>query len=274
MNGAVCMVLLTIMMASQTSGTEDPVSALALWGQNLELDPRVVTEIEFFDENRGDLGEGYALRLANGVRDLVFYEARGRLRALLEGKCDSFIDVSFPDPGFAAKKNGGKTSRQARDFEKGFVRTEVVAVFETDASPEEALEIYTSPQFRMSVSSRIKRIWDEGEESCIEIDGVKILLSPTLSCNRISELNRRGVVAQHSQVVSNGGDGGYQRVFFKESLKTFVAIPEGLALHYINYTRTVDLGGVSKLVARRKIAGSQEEAINELRRRIAATGSE
>ena len=77
-------------------------------------------------------------------------------------------------------------------------------------------------------------------------------------------------LAQHSQVVSNGGDEDYQRVYFKESLKSFVAVSGGLALYYINYTRSTDIGRFGKYIARGKIEGAQEDAIEELMRRLEA----
>ena len=272
MNHTICMAFIALMTVPVASGAGDHASALVAWGSELEKDPRVAAEVQSFEREGGELGEGYAARLAEGIRGLVFSQAGERIRALLDGECEPFIDVSFPDPGFAAQKDDSKPPKTVRRFESSFVRTEVLACLETDVSPEEALGIYTSPAFRMRVSSRINRIWDEGDEGCIEIDGVKMLLSPTLSCNSITELRLDGLAAQHSQVVSNSEAGKYQRVYFKESLKVFVAIPGGLALYYINYARASDLGGLSKFVARRSIASSQEEAIQELRARLAAAG--
>jgi hypothetical protein len=116
----------------------------------------------------------------------------------------------------------------------------------------------------MEVSSRIKRIWMEGEESCIETKGLRPFLSSTLACNRIDELISPGLASQHSQVVSNPGGDDYQDVYFKESLKTFVNVPGGVVFYYINYTRAVKLGGLRKRIGRGKVKGSQEKAVREL----------
>ena len=55
-----------------------------------------------------------------------------------------------------------------------------------------------------------------------------------------------GVTAEHSQVVSNPGGEDFQTVYFKESLKVFISVPDGLALYYINYTRSAKLGSLKK----------------------------
>ena len=125
---------------------------------------------------------------------------------------------------------------------------------------------YVDPEFRMTVSSRIKHIWSEGGDSCIETKGFRPFLESTLVCNGIDEFHGGAIAAQHSQVVSNPGGDDHQDVYFKESLKTFVEIPGGIALHYINYTRTVKLGGLRKRIGRGKIAGSQEKAVDGLRK--------
>ena len=131
-------------------------------------------------------------------------------------------------------------------------------------SPEEALRIYTSAGFRMRVASRIEDIWDEGEENCVKVSGVTAVMGPMNSCSRITERHAPGIASHHSQTVANGGDEDNQLVFFKESLKTFVATPDGLVLHYINYSRTTGMGALKKKIGQGKIRGSQERAIEEL----------
>ena len=98
--------------------------------------------------------------------------------------------------------------------------------------------------------------------------GVKLLLDPIKCCDRIAALQIEDGALQHAQTVRNTGDGGYQAVYFKESLKTFVRLPDGLALHYINYTRTVSLGGIKATVARGKIEESERKAVEEIGRRL------
>ena len=100
------------------------------------------------------------------------------------------------------------------------------------------------------------------------MDGVTMVLSPIQYCNRIEECHLPGLSTQHSQTVMNDGGDDYQTVYFKESLKTFVAIPGGLALHYVNYSRSVGMGGIKKKIGRGKIRDSQQKAIDELAKAI------
>jgi hypothetical protein len=264
---------LIVLTAQSGVGEMGAAEALERWGRSIESDRRVVAEILRFEEEEGAFYDGYAERLARSIRRLVFSEAAERIDTALKENFDTMVEVSFPKPGFAAPIRDMKGKKQAREFEDSFVRTEVLVFLETKIVPDEALRIYTSPDFRMQMSSRIKRIWEEDCKSCIEIDGVKMLLDPTLSCSAITELREEGLSAQHSQVVFNSDDGDYQKVYFKESLKTFVSVPDGLVLHYVNYVRSAGLGRVSKYVARGKIADSQEEAIEELQSRLAAAES-
>ena len=94
------------------------------------------------------------------------------------------------------------------------------------------------------------------------------LLDPTMACNRIDRFFQGTVAAEHSQVVRNRGDNSYQDVFFKESLKTFVVTPGGVALHYINYSRSVRLGRLQRAIGGGRIEGSQENNARVLAERI------
>jgi hypothetical protein len=248
---------------------ENPGSLMSEWGTQLELDPRVVEQIEIYSQDKDDLGEAYASLLAPGVRRLVFAAAVGALDNLPSGPGEPHVDVSFLEAGFAAEDGKPPLDEHQREFEEGFIRTEVLAFIEAnEVTPETALRMYTSPEFRMDVSSRIKRIWEEGELSCYEVKGVAALLSPTMACNRIDEFVCSDIASEHSQVVANPGGEDYQTVYFKESLKTFIVVPGGLALHYINYTRAVKLGSIKRKFGRGKIAESEVEKIRELESRF------
>ena len=262
---------LSMPIASQgPSGGGDVRASVAAWLDSLPIDERAIDAIGLYaDEKRSEFDEGYAARLAAGIRRLIGADVERQLGRLSEGNRTPFIEVSILDPGFAStggKPGGNKT---ARDFEKSFVRIEVLAFFRNEATaPRTALGMYTDGEFRKTVSSRLKRVWNEGGEVCIEMGGVKLLLDPIKCCDRIAELQIEDSALQHAQTVRNTGDGGYQAVFFKESLKTFVRLPDGLALHYINYTRTVSLGGIKATVARGKIEESERKAVEEIGRRL------
>jgi hypothetical protein len=249
-------------------------SAAAAWADSLSFDNRAIDGIELYAmERRGEFDEGYASGLAAGIRRLIAADAERQLERLSEGIRRPFVEVSILDPGFASVGGEPPDDRTVRDFEKSFVRTEVLVFFERNTiSPGMALDVCTDEEFRKTVASRIERIWHEGEEVCTQAGGVMLLLDPLKYCDRIDELRQPGISVQHSQTVRNEGGRGYQTVFFKESLKTFVRLPDGLAFHYINYSRTIDMAGIKKRVVRGRIEGSERRAVKELGRRLVSAG--
>ena len=249
---------------------DDYASIIGEWGESLELDARVVEQVELYSQEENELGKSYPAKIAAEIRNLILGDAARGLQKPRPANGEPLIDVAFLEPGFAQDQGKEPDSKDQRKFEEGFIRIEVLAYFEVEGVvPGEALRKYSSKDLRMKTSSRIERIWEEDSLSCVEVKGVKALLSPTLACNRIDELVRPALASQHSQVVSNPGGENYQTVYFKESIKTFVAAPGGLLLHYINYTRAVKLGSIKRALGRGKIKESEEKKIRELQSRLA-----
>jgi len=231
----------------------------------MDLDPRVPAEVGRFEHDGQLLEDAYRHEVSGAVRGLLVEEATTRVTELAAGSCEPYVKADFPSAGFVTDDPRETADR----FEGGFIRTEMVACFTTSMKdPAAVMAIYTSSEFRMEAESRIERIWLEGELSCVETGGVRALLDPTLACNRIDRYAGAGIASEHSQVVRNQGEDPYQDVYFKESLKTFVRIPGGVALHYINYTRSVRLGRLKRAIGGGKIEGSQEGNARALQERI------
>jgi hypothetical protein len=250
-------------------------STVAAWIDSLPFDRRVTEGIELFArERQSKLDEGYASRLAAGIRGLIAADAERRLEQLSGGVRRPFVEVSILKPGFASAEGRAPDNATERDFEASFVRIEVVAFFEHETeTPAAALDIYTNEEFRKSVSPRIRRIWNEDNELCYEVGGVKLLVRPVEYCDRIEELEQEDISLQHAQAVRNKGEKGDQTVYFKESLKTFMRLPDGLAFHYVNYSRTADVSGIRGKLARIQIEDSEKKALEELGRRLASRRS-
>jgi hypothetical protein len=261
------MAMVALFAAGGSSQAGDTTARVAKWGDTLMLDERVTAEIVRFATDEGaQFSTDYAQSLAADIRRLVFADVAVRLDAIAAGDIEPFVEVSYPEAGFAGKDGAAPQQKSERKFEDSFVRTELIAVFrDNDAMPETALRLYTNADFRKKATSRIERIWDEDGLNCVETAGVTMLLSPMSNCSRVNELILPDLAMQHSQVVRNGGGDGYQAVYFKESVKTFVVVPGGLVLHYINYSRTIGMGGLKKSLGRKKIKGSQEDAIESFR---------
>ncbi len=251
---------------------EETVLSVERWGESLTIHERVPGQVELYaTEKKKEFDEGYASDLAEGIRQRIFADVSRQFELLLKGERSPFITVTALDPGFLTGKDSDALGKMVTKFEKSFVRTEVLAFFDhPNITPEAALRIYVDPDFRKSVSSRIKEIKREGDETCLELEGVKVLLSPIKYCSHLDEFRREGVSIQHSQAIKNDGGDDYQPVYFKESIKAFVAVPGGLALYYVNYSRTVGMGGIQKSIARKKIKESQQTAIDKLAARIDA----
>ena len=255
----------------RAQSAEETVLSVGRWADTLSIDKRVPGQIELYagENKKREFEEDYAVALSDGVRQRIFADITRQLEMLLKGERSPFITVTVLDPGFISGEESRSLSKTVTKFEKSFVRTEVLAFFNNqDMSPEAALRIYVDPDFRKSVSSRIKEIRKDGDETCLDMAGVKVLLSPIKYCSRIDELHTPGLSIQHSQAVSNDDDDDYQTVYFKESMKAFVAVPGGLALYYINYSRTIGMGGLQKSIARKKIKESQQKAIDNLAERL------
>jgi len=249
--------------AQEAPTTPPPAARLSAWGAGVPMDPGVSREITRFRD--GSLGAPFARAQAGRLRQALFEAAEASVERWEREGCRPRVEVSFPEPEAWGASELGAAERALL---AGLVRTEAVACFRTELSPQEALDLFTSPAFRMEVESRIERTWEEGDAFCLATRGVPILLSPTEVCNRVRRLAHSDLATEHSQVIRNGGDGRLQPVYFKESLKTFVATDDGLALHYINYSRSADLGNLSRRIAGGEVRKSQVRQIEALRKRI------
>jgi len=259
--------------APPAAGTADAVKALAAWSDTLDIDRRVIGELARFEHDGERLTDSYMEAFARDLRRAVFDIARDRVAHILAGDIAPFVEVTYPEPGFDRHDRPSPDANAVERFESGFVKTEALAFFATDKmSPEQVLQLYTSDEFYKETSSRVERLWSEDNLSCIETKGVKGLLDPTQACNRIDKLISPAMASEHSQVVANPGNGDYQLVYFKESLKTFVALPGGIALHYINYTRSVRLGAIKRTLGKGKVRESQERRIELLREKLQEDG--
>jgi hypothetical protein len=267
--GLLCAGLLPAARAADSApAAGERIAAAMAWADTLPIDTRAIREIDRFAAAEKGVFRGvYAAEFAAAARRRVFSAVSDALSnpAVLGG--EPSVEVAFMEPGFGGGLQGAGVPPLEAEFEKSIIRTECLAFFEgKDMSPDAALEIYTGPAFRIGVQSRIKRIWMEDGLDCVETEGMKFLLSPTLYCSRLDEYRDSTVVMQHSQVVANGDE--YETVYFKESLKTFVKVPGGMIFHYINFFRGSSLGGVRKSVGKGKIIESETRAIEELSRRL------
>lgn len=241
---------------------------LHTWVDSLEIDPRILQGLERFTDDEGDWPEETAERLAHTFRLRVRDDVGRAVTRIENGELEPWVKVDYLSPEDFAKGREETSDKRGKKFEEGVIRTEQLAFFpgETTA-PARALELFVDPGFRMQTSSRIETIYAEDDLSCIKTKGMWGLLDPTWTCNRIQILSADGVAAEHSQVVVNPGDDDFQTVYFKESLKVFISTPDGLALYYINYTRSAKLGSLKKKLGRGKIKDSQVEraaALGEL----------
>lgn len=262
-------IICLISVTAFPSEAQELQNLLLQWLNSLKIEPGVTAELKAFRYRDTPLSPEYLEALPLQLRRRVISRAEEQIGRFLDDRCKPSVKVSFMKSGFAVQNLNIPQGRTEEEFEKGFLRVEVVACFpEARLSVDEVLQMYTSPEFRMDVSSTIKGIEDVQGRSCVETKGVTAILRPTLYCNHIEEFHQSGIASQHSQVVANPEPKAYQNVYFKESLKTFVELSEGLAFYYINYSRSNKLGTLKRGFGQNAIIRSQKSAIEELRKRI------
>jgi hypothetical protein len=271
MNRAALVSALSILASAFGAGAQDvavslsPGERVVEWVHGLRIDPGVGSEMRRFNTGDSGLGTRFTQVQAERFREAVARSAGESLGRIESEGCRPSVEVSFPEPG---QWGTPELSSPEERFLRGVVRTEAVACFHTELTPRQALDLYTSPDFRMVAEPRISRAWTPGDTACVATKGVVLLLSRTEVCSQVSHLLEDDLAAEHSQAIRNGEDHRLQPVFFKESLKTFVRTPSGLALYYINYSRSADLGAASRWIAEGKIRESQERQIEAFRSRI------
>jgi hypothetical protein len=250
------------------AGQMGAVEELGRWAESLPPDPRVFDELHRFETSGGPIGE-WAQAFTAVVRAEIFSAARDQLAVFLSGECSPSTKASIGNPGFTLSSTGAANLADIaswKKFRQSLIYTETVACFQTTEEPGEVLQAYAGQAFRMRAESRITSMWEDSQGTCLETKGVLGLVAPTKICNRIHDLSLEGLAAQHSQVVFNEGGERYQDVYFKESLKTFVQIPGGVALHYVNVSRAADLGRIKRWIGAGQIEDSQNNTIEEFQR--------
>ena len=259
----VTLVLLTA--ATEISAQEARATDVGRWLDALPLDVRIAGEIGRFTHRDEGLSERYRTATMVSMRQLTTREVDQAVASLLRNPCEPSVEVTYP-----RQDDNDQDIEAEKEFSKSFIRTEMVACFETSSQdPSAALEIYTSADFRQEASSRIEAVWADGDLSCVESGGIRALLSPTKSCNSIERFSGDGIAAEHSQVVWNEGQDPYQDIYFKESVKTFMRIPGGLALHYLNYARTTNMGRMQRWMGTGSIEDSQRDSAELMAERLA-----
>jgi hypothetical protein len=235
------------------------------WLVTLPLSSEIADEMGRYTHDEIPLSEGYRSAMAASMRELIMREADQAVATLLLGPCEESVEVTYP-----RRDDNDQDVKAEKEFSKSFIRTEMFACFETTLDdPTAALETYTAGEFRKEASSRVKEVWAQGELSCVETDGIRALLSPTKSCNSTKRFSEGRIAAEHSQVVWNEGQDPYQDVFYKESVKTFVRVPGGLALHYLNYSRTTNMGRAQRWFGTGSIEDSQRDSAELMAERLA-----
>jgi hypothetical protein len=255
--------------AARVNGQEIRPTPLASWGAGLGIDERVLGEMGRFDDG-GTLSDGYPSAFARQMRSEVFVAAERALGALASHGCEPMITVDLPVP--RGNVPADPRSPVAERFEQSLIRVESVTCISTERDdPAAALTLFTSPEFRRAAESRIEEIRVEGGKSCERTGGTFPLLAPTSSCASLARLDADGFSALHSQVIANPDAARTQLVYFKESLKTVVRIPGGIAIHHVHYSRSVNLGRLERWVASGKVRGAEENTLALLKERILAS---
>ena len=113
---------------------------VAQWADTLALDERVFVEIERFsaDEDK-PFSTNYSRDLAADLRRLVFADVLTRLDAIAAGDIEPFVEVTYPEAGFAAKNGTTPGEYGAEPVREYYGRASKQLHLEHQAADQEGL---------------------------------------------------------------------------------------------------------------------------------------
>ena len=117
------------------------------------MDPRVLGELERFPADEA-FSRASVMGFVGEVRSRIISAVEAQSTRLLAGECRPSIDVSIGTSDFSAIEEAGgeaTASESWEEFQRSLIRTEMVACLEATEMPAgEVLQLYVSPEFRMS----------------------------------------------------------------------------------------------------------------------------
>lgn len=241
-------------LAAQAPGAQDapaPSAVAVAFVDSLSTHPGVDVEIARFEDGR--LEEDYRRAFAAAARARVTADVGALLDRMISEGCSPDVTVEFPGERFSDLPDPSSTEK---DFEDSLVLTRSTACYETSATPDELLRVYSSREVRMAAQSRMEDVYEEDGLLCYAVGGVPLLVGATRSCNEVRGWTSDSLALDHSQTVWSQEE-DHQPVFFKESLKAAVRLDDGrTGLVHVTLTRSTGLGGLEKRLGRGKIEDS------------------
>lgn len=236
---------------------------------SLPVHPGVDAEIARFEDGR--LDPDYRAAFVRAARVRLGSEVETLTEEMLRSGCEAAVSVEFPGEDFSGLPD---PSSVQEDFEDSIVLTRATACYQTDLTPDELLRLYASREVRMAAQSRMEDVYEEDGLFCYDVGGVPILLSPTRSCNDVTRMADATAAAEHSQSVRSEAE-DHQPIYFKESLKTALLLPDGTTgLVHVTVTRSTGLGGLEKRLGRGKIEDSIRRQTEVLGERLSSGGDD
>ncbi|MFT5680544.1 MAG: hypothetical protein ACI8RZ_001450 [Myxococcota bacterium] len=193
----------------------------------------------------GDLPEGYPNRLTTWVRSQLARSASMAVARFQEGTCQESTRLRVLTPGLTGVSEGPL----ADHFEGSIFRLESTGCL-PGASLEDVTRLYHSEAFRLAEMPGLDGIDITDNSICLFSDAVPGILSSTRFCLNTDRHTADGLHLTHAALRENQHPAG-QTMFLREEVVVFAAVPDGVGVYRVTFTRAQELGTASKMVLER-----------------------
>ena len=237
------------------------------WEESTSIDPRLYAQMDLFSAGDKSLARDYEVGFSQAIKDDIFRRSKSEVDLFRAGTCEPATYADFLDsdliPIPAKNLRAGPAERE---FEDGLVRIEATACLH-NSDAKKAMSIFLNNDFRLESLSLVSSSRYEGPLLCESTSGVPLISAGTSQCMALNRLEEPGTEAVFGAIVSNTP--GFQPVYFRENLVTFVDLPNGgTGASLIMYGRVENIAGIFHGIASRALQSAQRGAFSDLDRRM------
>ena len=115
---------------------------------------------------------------------------------------------------------------------------------------EEAARVYHSEEFRLAEMPGLDGLSISGERTCLFSDSVPGILQSTRFCLKTGQRQDADLHLTHATLLENQQPAG-QTMYLREEIVVLAAIPEGVGVYRVTFTRAQDIGPGARMVLER-----------------------
>jgi len=239
---------------------------LKTWQASTQTDSRLYEQMSRFSSDGNPLKGAFEAAFTDNIKYDVFWRANNQVDQFRSGHCTPATNVGFLDSDSLHYPAKWQLSAVEKDFEDGFVRVESVACLK-HGDAAKAMRIFLDNDFRLKSLAQLSSSKYEGGLLCEGTSKVPLVTSATSQCMALQRLEGAGIQSVYGMIVGNTS--GFQPVYFRQNLVTFVDMPDGsVAAHLVIYGRADTIASILHGPARSKLRSAQQDAFAELDRRL------